>query len=92
MSFKITLYCVVASFALATGVAADEAAERLFALKIQPLLKDKCLGCHGGDADDVKGEFSVLNREALLRGGESEEAAIIPGNPDTGCLQVDFVA
>ena len=61
-------------------------AERLFALKVQPLLKDKCLGCHGGDSDDIKGEFSVLSREALLRGGESEEAAIVPGKPDEGTL------
>ena len=65
---------------------ADETANRDFTLKILPLLKDKCLGCHGGDPDDIKGDFSVLDREALLRGGESEEPAIVPGSPDDGTL------
>ncbi len=84
MSFKSIVVPVLASWVLASSVYADESAERLFALKVQPLLKDKCLGCHGGDSDDLKGEFSVLTREALLRGGESEEAAIVPGKPDEG--------
>ncbi len=53
---------------LATSLRADEAAERVFTLKVQPLLKDKCLGCHGGDSDDIKGEFSVIDsRGAVAR-------------------------
>ncbi|MEZ6136738.1 MAG: PSD1 and planctomycete cytochrome C domain-containing protein [Pirellulaceae bacterium] len=71
---------------VATSVSADETAERLFTLKVLPLLKDKCLGCHGGESDDIKGAFSVLDRESLLRGGESEEPAIVPGEPDRGTL------
>lgn len=86
MNFKTNLIFCVVSWMFTTGVYADDSAERLFALKVQPLLKDKCLGCHGGDADDIKGEFSVLTREALLRGGESEEVAIVPGSPDRGTL------
>ena len=39
--------------------------EHLFTLKVLPILKDKCQGCHGADPDDLKGDFSVLNREAL---------------------------
>ncbi|QEG00725.1 Planctomycete cytochrome C [Stieleria maiorica] len=62
------------------------AAERDFTLKVLPLLTDKCLGCHGGEEDDIKGDFSVLNRDALLRGGESEEPSIVPGHPDQGTL------
>jgi Protein of unknown function (DUF1553)/Protein of unknown function (DUF1549)/Planctomycete cytochrome C len=61
-------------------------AERDFTLKVLPLLKDKCLGCHGGDSDDIKGDFSVLSRESLLRGGESEEASVVPGKPEEGTL------
>ena len=56
--------------------------ERLFTLKVMPLLTEKCLGCHGTDADDIKGDYDVRTRDALLRGGESEEAAIIPGNAE----------
>ncbi|MCA9137242.1 MAG: PSD1 domain-containing protein [Planctomycetales bacterium] len=64
----------------------SESAERDFVLKVLPLLNDKCLGCHGGEADDIKGEFSVTSRENLLRGGESEEPSIVPGHPDQGTL------
>jgi mono/diheme cytochrome c family protein len=65
---------------------ADESADRQFTLKVLPILKDKCLGCHGGDADDIKGDFSVLDRQSLLRGGESEEPAVVPGSPEEGTL------
>lgn len=84
MNFRSMVVFVLGSWLSAPAVLADESAERLFALKVQPILTDKCLGCHGGDADDIKGELSVLTREALLRGGESEEAAIVPGKPDEG--------
>jgi hypothetical protein len=56
-------------------------AERLFTLRVLPLLKAKCFGCHGGDPSDVKGDLDVRSRAALLKGGESEEPSIIPGNP-----------
>ena len=63
-----------------------DAAARDFTLKVLPILNDKCLGCHGGDQDDIKGEYSVVDRESLLRGGESEEIAVVPGHPDEGTL------
>ncbi len=76
-----SLICICSSFAVAS---ADEEGDRLFALKVQPILKSKCMGCHGADPDDIGGEFLVTSREALLRGGESEDPAIIPGHPDEG--------
>ena len=57
-------------------------AERLFTLKVLPVLKVKCFGCHGNDADDVRGEFDVRSRAGLLRGGESSEPALVAGKPD----------
>ncbi|WP_404306625.1 PSD1 and planctomycete cytochrome C domain-containing protein [Neorhodopirellula lusitana] len=68
-----------------TLITPDHAA-KLFTLKVLPLLKDKCLGCHGVDTDDMKGAFSVATREALLQGGESDEPSIVPGQPDEGTL------
>jgi mono/diheme cytochrome c family protein len=62
------------------------ASERLFTLKVLPLLKTKCFGCHGDDAEDVKGDFDVRSREALLKGGESEEPSIISGKPQDSPL------
>lgn len=88
---KLVLGLVVA-FGLGVGrvsIAAEDLsadAERLFALKIMPLLKDKCLGCHGADADDLKGDFSVQSLSQLTVGGESGEAGIVPGEPDQGTV------
>ncbi len=67
---------------------ADEpsAGDKLFALKVAPLLKEKCLGCHGADSTDLKGDYSVLSRESLLRGGESGDAAVAPGKTSEGTL------
>lgn len=59
----------------------NPAAERLFALKVLPLLKTKCFGCHGQDPDDVRGDYDLLTRDAMIKGGESEEVAVVPGEP-----------
>lgn len=56
--------------------------EKFFLQKIRPLLEQKCLGCHGKTPDDIKGEYTMLTREALIKGGESGEAAIIVGKPE----------
>ena len=64
---------------------ADDA-ERLFTLRVLPLLKTKCFGCHGQDPEDVRGDYDLLNRENMIRGGESEEIALIPGKPDQSPL------
>ena len=66
--------------------AADKEAERLFAVKVLPLLKTKCFGCHGGDPDDVKGGFDIRSRAGILKGGESETAAIVSGKPEASQL------
>ena len=63
-----------------------ESAEREFTLDVLPLLKSKCFGCHGEDTEDIKGEFDVTSREALLTGGESGDPAIIPGRPEESRL------
>lgn len=49
-----------------------------FKKEIWPLIKDKCLDCHGPDKQ--KSEYRMDTREAAIKGGEYEEKAIIPGN------------
>ena len=61
-------------------------ADRLFTLKVLPLLTEKCFGCHGSDPDDIKGEYLMLDRASLLRGGESDEVAVHPGKAAKGTL------
>ena len=60
-------------------------AEELFTLEVLPLLRAKCFGCHG-EGDELRGEYYMTSREALLRGGESGEAAVVPGKIDAGSL------
>lgn len=64
----------------------EQQTERLFTLKVLPLLKEKCLACHGAKADDSKGGFDMRTRVALLAGGESKEPAVVPGKPEQSPL------
>ena len=47
----------------------------LFETKIAPLLRDRCLECHGGGK--IKGDFDIATREGLLKGG-ADGAAVVP--------------
>jgi mono/diheme cytochrome c family protein len=55
----------------------------LFHSDIKPILEDNCLKCHG---DQEKGELRLDSRIAALKGGESEEPAIVAGEPDKSLL------
>ncbi len=81
-----TLIMVAPSRGDDPGVKSDQAAERLFTLRVLPLLKMKCFGCHGGDPKEVRGEFNLLTRDGMLRGGESGEPSLVPGKPAESSL------
>jgi len=49
-----------------------------FAKDIQPLLARSCLGCHG--ETDAESNFSLTSRAAMIRGGDSELPAVLPGD------------
>lgn len=66
--------------------AADDPAELLFVRRIQPLFSEKCLACHGGDTEDIKGGFEIRTQAALLKGGDSGEAAVVVGMPEKSPL------
>jgi hypothetical protein len=57
-----------------------------FDREIRPLLADRCLACHGADEHHREGSLRLDQREAALRGGDSGEAAIVPGNPQSSEL------
>ena len=57
------------------------AADVVFAWKIQPLFKTKCLTCHGDDPKKLKGDLDMRSLMGLLKGGESEEPSIVVGEP-----------
>ena len=65
---------------------AAERSEHLFVRRIAPLLKEKCQGCHGNNPEEVEGSLDVRSLGAILAGGDSEEAAIVPGEPENSPL------
>ena len=95
-NFSIALFCVLFAAALSATLVAEQKTQpataldaseaKHFTLKVLPLLKEKCLGCHGADADDLKGGYDIRTLAAATKGGESEEAAIVPGKPDESPL------
>ena len=72
--------CIVTVSSGADPVPFTEA-EKLFTLKVQPLLSMKCNGCHGDDPEDIKGDYSMLTRESLLAGGKDfKNEVLVPGH------------
>ncbi len=51
---------------------------------VRPLFQEHCQGCH--QPAKAQGGYVMTNMESLLKGGESELAAIVPGNPDESYL------
>jgi ankyrin repeat protein len=60
-----------------------------FSRQIKPLLDRSCVGCHSGEKP--RGLFRVDGRDAILKGGASGEAAIVPGRSEESPL-VDYVS
>ncbi len=58
--------------------------ESFFENEVQPILKARCLKCHGGGAK-VKGNLRLDSREAVLRGGDLGPA-IVPGKTEQSRL------
>lgn len=61
-------------------------AEQLFVHRILPLLRQKCLACHGDDPTDIRGGLDMRSRASLLRGGDSGEPAFVTRKPELSGL------
>lgn len=82
------LLCVC-FFAAPKFIVGDEPTEgeKLFALKVQPLLKEKCFGCHSSEADELEGAFSIESRAKLLEGGDAYgDSVVTSGDADSSLL------
>ena len=94
----IRFYCLLLSFAFTWNSAlfpqeestkewSVSEAEKLFALSIEPILRDKCQGCHGEDPEGLKGGFDARSLETMLLGGDSfGDAVLLPGNADESSI------
>lgn len=60
----------------------DLDAEKLFTFQIYPMLESRCFTCHGEDPKEIEGEFDIRSLKSIIKGGESGNPAIIPGDPE----------
>jgi mono/diheme cytochrome c family protein len=77
------LACLLLATA-ASSLAAEEAKKEVpgevsFTKQIQPILRMHCQGCH--QPAKKGGEYVMTSFEGLVKGGESGEAAVVPGQP-----------
>ena len=78
------LHLLAAGLILAlAGTPADaqgpaDAADR-FERVLRPMLKEKCLGCHG-EGEELEANLDLTTRQAMLKGGDGGPA-LEPGDP-----------
>jgi hypothetical protein len=48
-----------------------------FGRDVYPVLERSCIKCHSGEKP--RASFSIASREGLLKGGQSGEPAVVPG-------------
>ncbi len=80
LSVKLLFGIFALAFLFAESASAQDDADRLFTLRVLPVMKEKCFGCHGSDREDIRGDYDMLTREALIAGGETGDPAVIVGN------------
>jgi mono/diheme cytochrome c family protein/cytochrome c553 len=73
---------VLGCIALGASAAEDPVAE--FEKEVRPLLEERCVKCHG--ADKQKGGLRLDTSTGVRNGGDSEEAAVVPGNSEKSPL------
>jgi len=59
----------------------EQPGDVIFAWKVLPLLKTRCFACHGADPKKREAELDLRDRAGLVKGGSSEQPAIVPGKP-----------
>lgn len=85
ISLLILAGCGIAAAEEAAPTPADDtAAEVSYYRDIRPIFQAHCQGCH--QPAKRGGEFEMTNFAHLLQGGESGEAAIVPGKPEESYL------
>jgi mono/diheme cytochrome c family protein len=71
---------------LSPHVVRAEDAEALFVRRIAPLFQEKCLACHGKDAEKIKGGYDMRTAAKAFEGGDSGKPAIVRVKPEESPL------
>ncbi len=86
IGLRLSLLVISGLVVFATGLRAGEESDVLFATRVLPLFQERCLGCHGKKADEIKADYDMRTSAGAFKGGASGEAAIIPGKPQESPL------
>src|SRR5687768_3628907 len=65
---------------------ADPAGVEFFEAKVRPVFAANCYSCHSSGAKELKAKLLLDTREGILKGGESELPAIVPGDLEESTL------
>ena len=74
----------------APTAAAEDETPVSFHKQVLPLLRANCQGCH--QPAKQQGDYLMTDFARLLKGGESEAAAIVPGKPEDSYLMLQITA
>ena len=93
----LLVFVIIAS--IASAIAADPDISKLpapaakpgltYEKDIKPILEKSCVNCHG--PEKPKSKYRVDSREAIIKGGDSDQAAIVPGKSEKSPL-IHYVA
>src|SRR5438093_1069301 len=77
------IWLTTAALPLAITIALEAQSADVFESKVRPILAANCYDCH---TDEHMGGLRLDSREALLKGGQSGQPAVVPGDPDKSVL------
>jgi mono/diheme cytochrome c family protein len=81
--------CLIAVVVFAAPLPAqpkESEGEKLFRVEVLPALKAKCFACHGDDPKEMKAGLDLRTLKAARKGGDSGEASLVPGKPESSPL------
>ncbi len=88
----LCFFILVNVLLLQTGLAEDapkaSQGEKLFALKVKPILAAKCLACHGKNREKIESHLDLSTREGMLKGGDVSKQVLLPGNAAKSLLYI----
>jgi mono/diheme cytochrome c family protein len=69
-----------------SALAVDPAGVAFFEQKVRPVLVEHCYSCHSAEAKKLKGNLYLDSKAGWEKGGDSGEAVIVPGKPESSLL------
>ncbi len=64
----------------------DPAGVEFFERKIRPVLVERCYSCHSSQTKSPRGGLRLDSKQGMQRGGDSNRAAVTPGDPEKSRL------